>query len=446
MLRIPDHLQPPLQGPGGPLLGGPASVLRATLGQSCHRSWPILPLVGALLLSARAFPGEEAANIRFLAITNFSSFVAELNADGEPRLLSPWMSAPKSWRPSRTSNRSVEELWEQEVGTPGPGRAQADALTACDQTGPHGCASPPTADGSFRELIVSWNVELPPGAFLETEARVRIENRATRFYSFGRWSAEASSPNRHSVRDQADADGDVRTDVLVLRQPARWVQLRLSFGGMPPDTGARVKFVGLCLTEPDGSATGAEPAAAARGRVLEVPTRTQLAYPGGSGWCSPTSLSMLLAHWAVQLQQPTWDWDVPRLAASVYDPQWPGTGNWAFNVALAGSFPGMRAYVSRFASVEELEHWIAAGVPVAASVSYAILQGRAREPEDGHLVVCVGFEENGDVVLNDPGTTKRMRRSFPRADFAAAWRCSGSTVYLIHPEAWPLPENRWGHW
>jgi len=382
-------------------------------------------------------PAAEGTGSRFLAITNLGNFAVGLNESGEPELLSPWMRAPDL---RNTSSQGTSSQAKRENPNRDAASGPCNLLLHLQQK----VAEP--APDSPMEIIVSWNVELPPGALLETAVRARVANRPTRFYSLGRWSAEPSSPHRHSIRDQADADGEVRTDVLLLHRPARCFQLRLRFGGMPPAATARVKFVGLCFSPPDGAGATAEAVPAARGRVLDVPTRSQLSYPGGGGWCSPTSLSMLLSYWAAKLQQPDLDWDVPRVAAGVHDPQWPGTGNWAFNVALAGSFPGMRACVTRLAAVEELEHWIAAGVPVAASVSYAVLQGRAREPDDGHLVVCVGFEQNGDVVLNDPGTTRRLRRSFSRADFATAWRCSGNTVYLIHPEAWPVPENRWGHW
>ena len=38
---------------------------------------------------------------------------------------------------------------------------------------------------------------------------------------------------------------------------------------------------------------------------------------------------------------------VPEVAAVVYDDSFAGTGNWPFNTAFAGSFPGMRSYVTR---------------------------------------------------------------------------------------------------
>jgi hypothetical protein len=126
------------------------------------------------------------------------------------------------------------------------------------------------------------------------------------------------------------------------------------------------------------------------------------------------------------------------VAAGVFDPNWPGTGNWPFNTAFAGALPGMRGYVTRLADLAELGAWLRSGVPLAASVSYAVLQGQPHDG-DGHLVVCVGLTAAGDVVVNDPGTRHEIRRTFQQADFLRAWDYSHRTVYVIHPTDWPVP-------
>ena len=149
-------------------------------------------------------------------------------------------------------------------------------------------------------------------------------------------------------------------------------------------------------------------------------------------------------------QRSNWDVGVPEVARAVYDPSWPGTGNWPFNTAFAGSLPGLRAYVARLIDVSELEDWIASGVPVVLSVSYPTLKGRGGETGGGHLVVCVGFTTNGDVVINDPWAVlqkgERVQKTFPRQNLIDAWRLSQQTVYLIYPEGTRLPADRFGHW
>ena len=156
---------------------------------------------------------------------------------------------------------------------------------------------------------------------------------------------------------------------------------------------------------------------------------------------------MILAWWAEALKRDELNRTVPDVAKEVFDPNWPGTGNWPFNTAYAGSFPGMRAYVSRFSDVSELEDWIAGGIPVAVSVAYSVLKDTpAREGQDGHIVVCVGFTNSGDVIVNDPGTRREIRRVFPRENLVKAWARSHNTVYLIYPEDAKIPETRYGHW
>mgnify|MGYP000664763520 FL=1 len=102
--------------------------------------------------------------------------------------------------------------------------------------------------------------------------------------------------------------------------------------------------------------------------------------------------------------------------------------------------------MTRLSDVAELEAWVAAGVPVAVSVSYNLLRGQPRDRSDGHLVVVRGFTDAGAVVVNDPGTGRDIRRVFPRENLARAWAVSGHTVYLVHPEDHPRPADRFGHW
>jgi hypothetical protein len=114
-------------------------------------------------------------------------------------------------------------------------------------------------------------------------------------------------------------------------------------------------------------------------------------------------------------------------------------------MAYAGLFEGLRAYVTRFSDVSELEGWIACNIPVGLSVDYDRLRGKGRGP-NGHLVVLVGFTAEGDPIINDPGTSEHVRKVFPRKRLIDAWASSRNTVYLIYPENVTPPENCFGHW
>ena len=180
--------------------------------------------------------------------------------------------------------------------------------------------------------------------------------------------------------------------------------------------------------------------------TLDVPIRSQADYPEGvSQWCSPTSLTMVLAYYAKRLQRESLAMEVRDVAHAVYDPGWPGTGNWAFNMAFAGAQPGLRAVVLRMPELATLEAWLSREVPVIASVSHAQLNGREiADRNDGHLVVVVGFDRQGDVLVNDPGVRmERVRRTIARADFQRAWGYSRNTTYVVCPDLQFQAMNRW---
>ncbi|MCB1128734.1 MAG: peptidase C39 family protein, partial [Verrucomicrobiae bacterium] len=308
--------------------------------------------------------------------------------------------------------------------------------------------SPVLAPGfDWDELVVSWNATTPRGSGLVVEAQPVLAGEAPPFYTLGRWALEPGEFKRESVPGQRDRWGEVNTDTLVLREPARGVRLRLR--ALAGEAGAlpELRFLGASFLRREGSPQTLPPNRAAWGRTIDVPRRTQADYPEGiNEWCSPTSLSMVLAWWGGKLGRDELIHDVRDVARGVHDPAWPGTGNWPFNTAYAGSFTDIRAYVTRLTEVAEIEAWIAAGIPVIASVDYDRLRARTDSRGSGHLIVVVGFTVEGDVVVNDPGSRARMRNTFSRADFVAAWKHSRQTVYLVHPESAPVPEPVLGHW
>jgi hypothetical protein len=297
-----------------------------------------------------------------------------------------------------------------------------------------------TARIDFDQLVTSWNAEMPEDALLKIEVQAIYPEDTTGYYAFGLWSGDPQRHPRQGVAEQKDASGNVATDTLVLVRPCRRFRLRLTISGAP-----RLKFLGVCLANTKATPPTLAPNRAAWGQLIEVPERSQMVYTNGSVLCSPTTLCMLMAFWAKALARPELELSVPEIEAGVYDPNWQGTGNWSFNMAFAGSYSGLRAYVSRFSDVSELEDWIAKGLPVGLSLCYNRLRGKAGPPS-GHLVVCVGFTETGDVIINDPGTRLNVRKTFLRANLTNAWAYSHNTVYLVYSETATVPLDRFGHW
>jgi hypothetical protein len=296
----------------------------------------------------------------------------------------------------------------------------------------------------WNELIVSWNADMPTDSYLRVEARAVHPDRATKFYVMSLWSSDPAKYPRESVKGQRDADGNVDTDTLTLNRLAERFQLRLTLGGNSPRL-PKIRFVGAHLLDNTAKPATLPPNRAAWGKTLPVIERSQMAYPGGGVLCSPTTISMMLDFWSGKLRRPDLARDVPEVEQGVYDRVWGGTGNWVLNTAYAGAFPGLRAYVTRLSDVAELEDWVARGMPVGLSLCYNRLRGKGRAPS-GHLVVCVGFTKDGDPVINDPGTSKDVRKVFPRANLIDAWEYSKNAAYIILPERSAPPKDRFGHW
>lgn len=291
------------------------------------------------------------------------------------------------------------------------------------------------------EAIVSWQAQAPESTQLEIGLRVQIDGRWSRWWTMGLWSSEPSY--RGSVSDQQDADGMVATDTLVLERPAQALQWRVVFRSAWEGQSPLLSGIAVVVTPPQIH-PGND-----RVRVLEplpVPEISQMQTPGGGEWCSAVSLTMVLRYWYqrtgdARLKQFAAPDAVERITApGVYDPVWGGTGNWAFNTAFASSL-GLEAYVARFTSLAEMGRWIVTGVPVIASIAFG--QGELEhtpsgfDRSSGHLVVVVGFTEQGDVIVNDPrgdpGVGDAVRRVYPRQQFKQAWQGrSRGAVYLIY--------------
>lgn len=300
---------------------------------------------------------------------------------------------------------------------------------------------------AFDEAIVSWNVEDPRNAALRVQARATIAGRTTAWYTLGDWAGDAGLHPRASVEHDADVDGSVQTDTLHLKTNAEKLEVSVTLETLAAGPKPKLKLLTVSFSETGAKGVDHAQRSEAWGKIVKVPERAQGNYPNGGVLCSPTSVSMVLWHYADVLGRSDLDRDVPEVEAGVWDSVYKGAGNWPFNTAYAGGFPGMRAYVSRFDAISDLESWIAAGLPVVCSVSFDMLQGKPLSPqESGHLVVLIGFTEEGDPIFNDPAWKQHVRTTYKRSDFAKAWDYGHRTVYLIYPEGATVPPDPRGLW
>ena len=329
----------------------------------------------------------------------------------------------------------------------------------------------------FNELVSSWNSKTPPGTWIQSEVRPRIDNgHWAKWYILGRWAYNDfvdgnSDPGFHrtSVGGQGDADGFVSIDTLFTKDhPAIAYQLRLTIfrragltDAQAPVRVSRYSAVASNLTNQQSTFPSAT---TMNGETIDLhvtPFSQEThhgEYPefdnGGEAWCSPTSTAMVVNYWtrvtgtpyAPSTAETSWvdpafaDPEVDYTARYVFDYNYQGAGNWPFNTAYAAE-RGLVSDVTQLHNLLEAEPFIRAHVPLVASVAWKPnkLDGGIKST-NGHLMVIGGFTGNGDVIAYDPASPDNaaVRHVYDRKQFEKAWiPASGGIVYVDRPANWP---------
>ena len=296
------------------------------------------------------------------------------------------------------------------------------------------------ADFNFDELISSWNAATPTGTWVEVLVRAELDGRWTKWYNLGIWASGLETIQRHSVRSQGDDDGHVGVDTLVIDAKKAIVnayQLKVRLFSVDGVATPSVRYLSAAYsTTPTKNSEPSTGNSEYWNTLLAVPECSQMVYPdGGNVWCSPTSTSMIVSYWENYTGpcEPA----VRAAVEGIYDWIYDGTGNWPFNTAYAATH-GLQGSVRRFSSMDEIEAWVAQGAPVAISFSWGKgqLTGAAVTSSAGHLSVVVGFDSQGNPIVNDPAANsdEQVQRTYLRSELEPLWlENSGGTVYLIKP-------------
>lgn len=306
---------------------------------------------------------------------------------------------------------------------------------------------PETATHPFGEAIPSWNVQTPPGTWIDVEMRAWVGGEPTQWFSIATWTAANDGRvQRRSFEGQADAKATIAVDTLVLRPgvgAADRVQLRLRLLSEVPGASPSVQGAAIALSDhPATTPTLTTGNPALWNRALAVPPCSQMVYPdGGEVWCSPTSVSMVLGYWRQQAGQDAGSCEarVRHAVAGVYDYIYEGHGNWPFNVAY-GATQGLEGYVTRLRGLAEAEAWIARGVPLVVSFGWGEgeLDGAPLPTSAGHLAVLSGFDASGNPILHDPAAPSdaSVPRAYRRDQWERLWLSrTGGTAYILAPAA-----------
>jgi len=313
------------------------------------------------------------------------------------------------------------------------------------------------------EAIASWNATTPGGTWLKVELRgTTAAGTTTKWYVLGLWAAGDEEIHRTSVPSQGDADGFVAIDTFVAAAghalTSYQVQATLYRPVGTTET-PTLRSIGAMASAVPGPKR--KPVASPGTGVVATLTVPQYSqeihigeYPeydgGGEAWCSPTSTSMVVASWGTGPTPADYEWVddsivdpfVDHAARMTYDYNYQGAGNWPFNTAYASTF-GLDGFVTRLRSIDEVQQFIGAGIPLVLSLAMKKNEvPGAGYTTNGHLLVVVGFTVTGDAVINDPfaPTNADVRKVFSRAEFENAWlNTSGGVVYVIHPSGVALP-------
>ncbi|HXT02434.1 MAG TPA: peptidase C39 family protein [Elusimicrobiota bacterium] len=258
----------------------------------------------------------------------------------------------------------------------------------------------------FDRAVMSWNASGP--AVFELEV-----NGDGQWRIMGKWG-----PKPESV-----SENGVNVDTLELPAPARSFRFRFT-----PAPGTKVTLAAVTTWLKGEKNPLSKSASPAWGRTIDVPQRSQSSSKEDPAKvCSPTSLSMILQYYGVDL--PT-----EKVASGVYDRASKLYGDWPFNTAYAHQTAGLEAYVRKMMGLEDLEAEIAAGRPVEISHRWekGELDGAPISRTDGHMIVVVGFTEDGDVVVNDPAAKPgSVRRVYKRAQIEKTWLVRGSGIAYV---------------
>ena len=305
-------------------------------------------------------------------------------------------------------------------------------------------------DFGATEAVASWNARTPTGTWLQVQMRGRRANDPgwTKWYIMGRWASgddyAKGDIHRTSVPSQGDDDGYIAIDTFKASDGTSIDAYQLRVTLLRPEGShatPRLAKIGLMASRlPDTETVPTSDFTLDKRVALEVPEFSQDEhvghYPqydnGGEAWCSPTSTTMVLYRWGKKptARQLAWvdpsnaDPQVDYSARYTYDYQYEGCGNWPFNAAYAATYHGLDTLITQIHSLNEAERLVAHGIPVVCSVSfYASELDGAGYNTSGHLLVIVGFTDDGDVIVNDPASAddSKVRHVYKRHQFETIW-------------------------
>ena len=372
---------------------------------------------------------------------------------------------------------------------------------------------------AYNRLVMSWSADTPEGSWVEAFCRPGVKgtdrtiNWLSDYLSYGRWSPfslDFRQKIRHSV--SSPGPGRMNVDTIETRPAANVVQLKVILHRNNSDIPSPVlrQLHGTLRNTLEGQAikkeypefefpeshTGIFPAEAdidtfLKKRTIEEDRMISLAshpaYEGhnkapgfgifingmaqfsqsvrgpveGGSICSPSSMAIILEGLSAREGRP-FNRLVEEYALHEFDYAYNGYGNWAYTVAIAGTY-GFNAYVeySDKLSAETIKRHLLSGHALGMSLTYS---GNSNDPHfltrplgingttDGHLITIMGmvWRDGQEYVISldawsnpDPNTAENrinnwnelVYREIPIKQFLNILKYSSTAaaLYVVKP-------------
>lgn len=305
-------------------------------------------------------------------------------------------------------------------------------------------SAPITANFEFNEIIASYNDAIPQGTgiaiyVMASKTDEKSQTTQTSWYLMG---ARGDIDIDESVNIKKDAFGKVSGETLSLNSKFNTFQYKVVFSSKNKSETPVLKQMNLLHTDTEKS-RGIKYEEKIKNFKEELPVthRSQKSEdPGLSGRiCGPTSLAMVMEYHGINA--PT-----AEVAKNSYDKTNDIYGNWAYLVACASEY-GLKGAVQYFTSLDGLKEEIKKGHPVIVGVVYEKGDRSGApflESTNGHLLVVIGFDKDGNVLVADPAApdAKSGITVYKKDEFIKAAVYNGTIVALTFSGTTPYQDAK----
>ncbi len=299
---------------------------------------------------------------------------------------------------------------------------------------------------NFEECVPSWNIKCSDKSSFYVFVRFEDgENQISPWLLMGEWGEMSDYKKLKSYLDNSKIDGkfenpfkysgiSIETD-YILSKNKKFNKIQFCFI-FDPNCEDTIEFSSLNISASthrgDKKLKLYEKTNLGKNSYFSVPFRSQ-------GWedkkisseiCSVVSTATVMDYYGVDIK-------TAELAKIAYDKRYKMYGMWWRAVQSAHQY-GFEGYVRHFRSFEDVKEYIDKKMPVIAciSVNKNDISDDPNYETDGHVIVIMGFDKNGDILCADGGFRKEEDGilSYKREEFEKIWFInSGGIGYIIYP-------------